>query len=471
MSSYDYVIVGAGPTGLSLASALIDNGFGVAVIEMSDTPGGSWNSRWADGYYFSENSPRVIRGRGSHMDFFRSIGLGESDFKDVYGGPLQTNAKIISFLLKRMTAGDVYHLAVRGVFGGLDDGLTLGEWLRASPLSGDAKDALRILSILICDVPDNTNAVDFFSTISSPVPSGIKQFTRPNKWHGIVTEKILSKENCGLFLGTRAERVIGDGVRADGVACVDVATNSRFAVRGANVVLCTQSDGLSEIASPGFADNWGPGLGAFSRDNHYNSFGFQLHFDEDVPYPKGWCWGCTGDWTVIVLPVSEWLETCSLDPVIKTVWSCCIIDTDAVSGRTGKSANAMNEREILDECVRQLRDGADIPPPAAVTLSEGLRNDGTRWVSKNTGFTRRGGGWLDMKGKADNLYALGCFTRPPRPHIADVGTAVDATKTFLLTYLPDTDGFHRASSGEAGAAALVAAAFVCVVAVRAMVKK
>ena len=54
-----YVIIGAGPTGLSLAHALAKNNYHVDIIERDAMLGGSWNSQWKYGKYFSENSPRV----------------------------------------------------------------------------------------------------------------------------------------------------------------------------------------------------------------------------------------------------------------------------------------------------------------------------------------------------------------------------------------------------------------------------
>ena len=44
-----------------------------------------------------------------------------------------------------------------------------------------------------------------------------------------------------------------------------------------------------------------------------------------------WCWSCHGDWNVIIEPVSDWLIKKSKDPLVNSVWSCCITDMDAVS--------------------------------------------------------------------------------------------------------------------------------------------
>ena len=39
-----------------------------------------------------------------------------------------------------------------------------------------------------------------------------------------------------------------------------------------------------------------------------------------------------------------------------------------------------------------------------------------------------------MKGKEDNLYALGCFTKTNKYHIANMVTSIDAVANYLNTY-------------------------------------
>ena len=48
-----YTIVGSGPSGLSLAYILSLNNIEVQLIEQYDQLGGSWNSQWINGKYFS----------------------------------------------------------------------------------------------------------------------------------------------------------------------------------------------------------------------------------------------------------------------------------------------------------------------------------------------------------------------------------------------------------------------------------
>ena len=56
----DYVVVGSGPCGASLSYLLSKHNYNVTLIERDSQLGGSWNSQWIDGKYWSENAPRVL---------------------------------------------------------------------------------------------------------------------------------------------------------------------------------------------------------------------------------------------------------------------------------------------------------------------------------------------------------------------------------------------------------------------------
>ena len=89
----------------------------------------------------------------------------------------------------------------------------------------------------------------------------------------------------------------------------------------------------------------------WSDTTYYSAIGFQLHFREKLKFPNQWCWSCKDDWTIIMLPVSDWLTTKSKDPLINTVWSACVVDMDTKSKHINKTANECSRDELIEECV------------------------------------------------------------------------------------------------------------------------
>ena len=71
-----------------------------------------------------------------------------------------------------------------------------------------------------------------------------------------------------------------------------------------------------------------------------------------------------------------------------------------------------------------------------ITVSFGLNKKNGKWESVNTGFTQSNQHYLPLKGKLNNLFALGCFTNPSKQHVSHFGLALEATKTYLSKYHP-----------------------------------
>ena len=77
--------------------------------------------------------------------------------------------------------------------------INLQSWLDKSNLSKNAKYAIRIFSITICDIPEKTNINDFFSMFTyNSTKKNLQQFTEPDKWHNIIEQKLLNK-NVNIY--------------------------------------------------------------------------------------------------------------------------------------------------------------------------------------------------------------------------------------------------------------------------------
>lgn len=431
-----YTIIGSGPSGLSLAYILALNNKNVELIEKDNQLGGSWNSQWIDDKYFSENSPRVYSNFGNSKRLLSHLGFTKNDFQNIYGNFIETNMKLLSFVLKYFNILDCLIFFIASIkYKFIIENITVQNWMDKSSLSMGAQKAIKIISILICDKPEKTNINDFFGSVSYAFPQQMKE---PNRWHILIEKFLNTKDNVKILKNTKV-------IKLD-------KTNEKFRIYSKNTVngtenisesdkvfLCTQSNGLYPIlknSSIEIKNNWMSidKMKNWSENTFYSGFGFQLHFDKEIKNKSEWCWSCQGDWTVIVLPVSNWLKTFSKDPTIKTVWSCCIVDMDTKSKRINKTANECNRIEVLEECLFQIKQSYKIPHPKIVTTSMGLNKNNNKWISKNTGYTKSTYNDLELSGRTKNLYALGCFTKTRTNHIAYMVGAIDAAAEYINKY-------------------------------------
>lgn len=447
MPRADYLIIGAGPTGMSLAYTLAVNGKRVAVIEKYDKLGGSWNADFVNGKYFAENSPRVLADTGAHMDFLYEIGMTRDDFSTIYGNFLITLMKMVVFTLSYLDLFDLV-LLLQGIvmyyFSKGQTRQTLAEWMSEKGVSERGKQGLTKLSILICDVPDRTNVSDFFCTIR-PSGGSFVQMKRPNQWHRVLEDRFKKMSNVKMLTGCEVVEMNGSydshgKYYVDSATIRDNNTKTLKKIHSDRFVFCCQSDAICKIlkeSDRGCRNNWCSisWLTNWCRKTYYSSIGFQLHYKDKVEFPTEWNWSIRTDWSIIILPVSNWLNKPSKDPSIETVWSCCIIDFDSKSQRIDKTPNECDIREIIDESMHQLKKvHPTFRKPDAVSISPGLHKRNGRWQSYNTGFTRGSHINLPMKGDlCENLFALGCFTETT-PEISHMGKAVDASEKYLDTY-------------------------------------
>lgn len=431
-----YIIIGSGPTGLSLAYVLAKKGYSVHLFEKNNQLGGSWNAQWDNNAYFTENAPRVLFYKGYTKELLDDLNMKyEVDIAPIYGTFLESNAKFLKFFYSHFTFRDyfLFFNAIVKYKMVKEPTMNMQTWIdHETSLSVSAKKAVAILCVTTADRPDKTNVNDFFGSIG--LINIITQFRDPNQWHRIIEARIGILPNVHIHKNTEVVSILheGNNTQAHGIITRNMKT-----YYGDRIVLCTQSNGILSIlrnsTSPMVKNNWKSyeWIEKWSRETYYSAFSFQLHFDVNVPFPENWCWSCGGDWNIIILPVSDWLKVASKDPKVKTVWSCCIVDMDTKSKKIGKTVNECDVEEIIKESLRQL---GNIQSPYHVTISPGLQREKQKWVSRNTGFTSSIYGYLPMKGKLDNVFALGCFTERNKNEISYMETALEASIEFLNTY-------------------------------------
>lgn len=444
-----YCIVGGGPSGLSLAYVLATNNYKVTLIERDDKLGGSWKSDWEDGLYFSENSPRVLSMSPYMKRFFRQIGLNKEDYGYVYGRLPNMLLKFLLFFYKNgFNLKDIL-LFVRETIKSkfVKENITVKNWLDKTSFSKGFRKSLEIFCILMCDRTDKTNVQSFLHTLTGPgEKNALKQFREPNKWHTLILDQFKTMNNVTVLLNTEAKELHEYNSKIYQIKCED--REKTFSIDCDKVFLCTQSNNIIDIvknSSDVIRNNWNSydWLEQWSLNTYYIGFGFTINFTEDdVPMPYEWCWSCGSEWTVIILPVSNWLKVPSKDNNVKTVWSVCIVDMDTRSSYTGKTPNESTREEVIEECLRQINNIHKIPKPYKIVTNKRLIKKNGKWMSGKTGFTRNTLGYLPMKGKIDNLFALGSFTQTS-DGIATFGRTIEATALYLNQYEKGLKGFHK----------------------------
>ena len=339
----DYVVVGSGPCGASLSYLLSKHNYTVTLIERDSQLGGSWNSQWIDGKYWSENAPRVLTAsalgnfHNNFVAFLNDLGMKSNDYDNVYYGGIGAVTHVSNSLIKLFSILDVLKLAVMIIIALVYiPNQTVQEWMDNVSLSDTGRKALRMFCILIQSEPKQFMLDDFVNSIVA-VPE-MKQLKQPNKWNTLLENDLKRRKNTTVLKNTEVIRLgtCADGSQVDKVWVRNRSTGEIYPVTGKKIVLSIESPALLRILNASnevVKHNWNDygWIKKWCEDSYYVGFGFQLHFDKPQEMPSDWCWSCMDDWTVIITDNGKWLSPMSRDKNVKAVWSCCIVTTDTMS--------------------------------------------------------------------------------------------------------------------------------------------
>lgn len=444
MKEYDYVIYGAGPTGLTLAYLLAKNNFKIALIEKEDKIGGCWKVEWKNNKYFTEHAPRVlVDDKTGFYNLLKQIGFNyEKETVPTYGNIFQTNLKLINFFIKRFTFGDY----IKILFSSKKD-LTVMEWLEKNKLSYSAVDAFSVFSILLANSPKKLLISELFN--ERGFPSMFLQFKNNNKWLNLLKNK-LEELNVDIILNHSLINLEYDNINnkiSFGVLDNNLlwkGKSIRYIYGKQHLITFPPKAMYNFLIKQNnlIRNNWeelrDEKLDRWLDDSTYFSIGFQLHFKEskeDNPNldlsKKPWCWSCVNEYNLIILPTSDYQEIYSYDKNIKTVWSCTIVDTSIFINRLNKTINQMTKEEIIDDILKIINREVNVTPDY-ITFYDGLDKDYIngikRWISKDSSFSVGKSGIIKSKGTLDNLYWIG-------PHNSKGITTINKSVNIAISWI------------------------------------
>ena len=434
---YDHIIVGLGPTGITLGLNLLNTNKKVLFIETDNNLGGCWRVDYTNEGYFTEHSPKVLSKTGS-KSFNKLIKYLDilPNYINVYKN--STFFSITKTIFREFLIIDIIKLLIffhLYIFSVNDKNINIKKWCETNNISPKAQKFLNILSVAISNTYDKLTMHAFVHFMFSKYQYlyHLQQLPKPNEWLDAVHNKFKANNNFHFLMNTSVKRF---NVSNDKTISY-LITNKDEIFRANNYLCCVPLRPLYTIMNNSFEPNWFPSMNQFKYfvdKSSYTGIGFQLHYVEYFKLPEQWCWSCVGDWKIIVIDKTNTLKTISYDKSIKQVLSCVIVDLDSKSTYLKKTVNECNDLdEIANEGIRQINQLSDIHyAPKKITFSDNLfKSQHFGWESRNSSFSPSVGK-LPYKGKIKNLYSIA-------PHNTDevviIETAIQNAQTFSKNVL------------------------------------
>lgn len=433
---YDYIIVGLGPTGITLGLNLLKTRKTVLFIESESEIGGCWKTLYTHDGFFSEHSPKVLSEKGSKT-FNKLINHLKVDpkYRNIY--ETSTLLNVTGTVLKEFLVMDIIKLLLYGflyIIGLNNKQSSVEHWCKSNHISKRAQKFMNIIAIAISNTYDKLTMHTFiqFNFKKFQYLLGVQQLYEPKEWLSACIDKFKKNNNFYFLMNTTVDSFMFSN---DSVSYI--TTNYADILKAKEYICCIPVRSLYKIMYKSFEPNWFTSLDHFKRfvdKSSYTGIGFQLHYTHFKSLPEKWCWSCHGDWKVIVIDKTKSLKTISYNKNIKQVLSCVIVDLDSRSSIIQKSVNECDSlNEIVTEAIRQVYERHDFNHnPSKITVSENIfKSEDFGWESSNSSFSYSFKK-LPFKGKTRNLYTVGPHNKE---EVVVIDTAIESAQLFSTEVL------------------------------------
>jgi hypothetical protein len=405
---YEYVIVGGGPTGLTLALYLSKHKKRVAILEKEDTIGGCHSVKRVDGL-FTEHGPRVYL---QNYLVFKELLQKElnSSYEELFTEYKYGNADIFKTILSNLSTRELFLFAM--AFLNLNNsykGISFKEFLDKNEYSEHAKDILdRIGRLSDGGGIGQYTLFSFLQIINQNLLYG--KIYEPRKPNDVglfnIWRKELIKRGVDIYLNANVNEI---RVSKTGETIEWISTNGNKALRfyGDTFIFAMPPYQINQIFQKnhlltGFRNNFAE----WSVDTNYITYiPVVFHWKKKIELPKAWGYP-QSSWGVGYIVMSDYMEF--ENDRSKTVIST-LITMQKKSEYLGKTPNEVSNPAILiNEVFRQLKTAlGEIPMYDDAIMSQNYHN-GKEWVPLHTAFMTTKHGYLPFKsGIYSNLYNCG----------------------------------------------------------------
>lgn len=447
----DYVIVGAGPTGLTIASILAKNNKKVLIIDKEKAVGGCHRVRRVDGY-FTEHGPRVYSDSFINTrNVLKYQGIG-SDLFTAYNPNMEFMKIISDFTFKELFWFIVRYLQFL-INKSYSKNNSCLDFMKSH---GFTNQSIRFIDRL-CRLTDGAGAdkytmFELFNLVNNSF-STFHQPKLPNDI-GFIDEwrkALLATNNVSFMLQTECNKLFSDG--SDKISGISV-TNKKdgmFDIQSDRFILAIPPTSLSKILNKSsnklIRNSFGDlqELDYWAKMTEYESYiPVSFHWDTRIVLPMKWGFPVS-DWGQISIVLSDYMRF--NNPGSQTVISTCLSIVDQKSKNTGKTVNESTKEEIIREALAQLRIiYPNLPEPTKSILSEGVVKEAGKWTTKDKAYMRTknimnydGETFISGPSKIfNNLYSVGTHNENGNLHMTTMESAVTNAIVFCNSLMPGT---------------------------------
>ena len=442
---YDYIVVGAGPSGLSFAHMVSrSSNQKILVIDREAEIGGIHRVKRVnvDGEeLFSEHGPRIFLGnyintikifKEAGIDFYKSFAPYSFSVTEISSQALDNytfREKLLLFKDLTILIFNDNHLG----------STTVEQYLDSNNFSERAKD----FSDRLCRLTDGGCAKtytmnEFLELVNQHSLYQIYQPKLPNDvgifktWKEYLDNKITFQLNTKV----RDVKVVQE---LEGLKDIKVIRTDKGIFGCKNLVLAIPPENLLQILKNSNLETiFGENLEQKVNKTKYMTYiSITFHWNKKLELPKIYGFP-KSDWGVVFVKMSDYMHFKESNS--KTVISAAISKLDTKSQTTGKTANETGDiQELLQETFNQLNKQFEgqLPPPTVSLLSPNIYRIDNTWKDTDKAFMSNGYTIIPYTSVVPGIYSLGCHNENSPYKFTSMEAAVTNSMHLVTELRPE----------------------------------
>lgn len=410
-TKYDYIIIGGGPTGITIAYCLSHIGKKCLLLDKNSSLGGCHRVKRTDENLFTEHGPRIYS--NSYVNTINLFKHMNIDFYNIFTPYLFNISRIQGESFTHLKWSEITMLALEFIkitFGfNSSKKISVKSFLERHGFSDEAKDYIDRLCRLTDGAGyDRYSLYNFLQLINQQSFYRLYQPKKPNDiglftyiYNSLISNKVdIWLQSEVLNINTIDNSIVNLTINYQGQIVNIKGDNYIFAIPPATYINILNKN-LDVKASYNNIDN-------FVVNNTYiNDIPVVFHWREKLDLPKIWGFPKT-EWGLAYIVLSDYMIFD--EELSKTVISTCITKQGIKSTFINKTPGECDENELKNEVFRQLKISfPDLPNPDRMILHPTVQKQNRIWVETDTAYVNT---YLDeylgsQNTKYKNLYLVG----------------------------------------------------------------
>lgn len=444
--TYDYCIIGAGPSGLTLAYLLSSIGKKCILIDDNKDIGGCHRVTRINGL-FSEHGPRIYS--NSYKNFINLLKTMNIDFYKLFTRYKFTVSNIGNYSLKNFNLNEIksfiYHYLYMIIRPDHGKNVSIKKFMETNLFTNNTKDYINRLCLLTDGTDSEKYSLNkFFQLVNQQFLHNIYQPKVPND-HGIFKywKQKLIKNNVKFLLDTSVIELNGNVDKVESVKIYNKSNNRNSYILANKFIMCIPPKHLLKLLlSNNIYSNSFDNIKTFSewvyKSTYANYIPITFHWSDNIILKDVWGFPKT-EWGIAFIVLTNYMNFFNTQS--KLVISTCVTKPDSLSTIINKTANDCNEHELKQEVLRQLRlSFTDLPEPSFILINPNIKKINNKWIEPDTAFIQTYDNTF-LKSESNitkNLYQVGTQNGNSKYNFTTMESAITNSIVFANKIEPET---------------------------------